>query len=223
VLWLRQLFASLLPWRPRFDPGPVSVGFVVDKMLLGQVFLLVLVFLCQYHFTGQSNSTETELVWIFADSLNKFQICSCHGSDSERPVQSDNVLLQLQDLNISTYTGPRSHDTPIVETPLPEEASQLSQPFLIHYVEGKVVGLSVKAGEQEWSINMKRGLVSLLQLDLLHLQSSAFISTEVHYLNYFPKPVNLFKAVIKSTLPAGYMHQISSFFCSPQTDCVVII
>jgi hypothetical protein len=121
-------------------------------------------------------------------------------------------LLQLQDLNISTYTGPRSHDTPIVETPLPEQAGQLSQPFLIHYIEGKVVGLSVKAGEEEWSINMKRGLVSLLQLDLLHLQSSAFISTEVHYLNYLPKPVNLFKAVIKSTWPAGYMHHISSFF-----------
>jgi len=120
-------------------------------------------------------------------------------------------LLQLQDLNISTYTGPRSHDTPIVETPLPEQASHLLQPFLIYYSEGKVVGLSVKAGEEEWSINMKRGLVSLLQLDLLHLQSSAFISTEVHYLHYLPKPVKLFKAVIKITWPAGCMHRTSSF------------
>jgi hypothetical protein len=57
----------------------------------------------------------------------------------------------------------------------------------------------VKAGEEEWSINMKRGLVSLLQLDLLHLQSSAFISTEVHYLHYFHKLVKLFKGVIEST------------------------
>ena len=85
------------------------------------------------------------------------------------------------------------------------------QPFLIYYSEGKVVGLSVKAGEEEWSINMKRGLVSLLQLDLLHLQSSAFISTEVHYLHYLPKPVKLFKAVIKITWPAGCMHRTSSF------------
>jgi len=72
-----------------------------------------------------------------------------------------------------------------------------------------VVGLSVKAGEEEWSINMKRGLVSLLQLDLLHLQSSAFISTEVHYL---PKPAKLFKAVIKSMWSAGCMHRTSSFY-----------
>ena len=56
----------------------------------------------------------------------------------------------------------------------------------------------MKAGEEEWSVNMKRGLVSLLQLDLLHLQSSAFISTEVHYLHYLPKPTKLFKAVIKT-------------------------
>jgi hypothetical protein len=120
-------------------------------------------------------------------------------------------LLQLQDLTVSTYTGPRSHDTPIRETPLPEQASQLSQPFLIHYFEGQVVGLSVKAGEEEWSINMTRGLVRLLQLDLLHLQSSTFISAEVHYFYYLPKPVKLFKAVIKSTWPAGYMHHISLF------------
>lgn len=127
---------------------------------------------------------------------------------------SESIVLQLQDLNVSTYTGPRSHDTPITETPLPEQASQLLQPFLIHYFEGEVVGLSVKAGEKEWSINMKRGLVSLLQLDLLHLQSSAFISTEVHYLHclhYLLKPVKLFKARIKSTWPAGYMHHTSSF------------
>ena len=70
--------------------------------------------------------------------------------------------------------------------------------------------MSVKAGEEEWSINMKRGFVSLLQLDLLHLQSSAFISTEVPYLHYLTKPVKLFQAVIKSTWPAGCMHHTRS-------------
>jgi hypothetical protein len=91
------------------------------------------------------------------------------------------VVLQLQDLKVSMYNGPRIRDTQVVETQLPEQASQLSQPFIIHYDAGQVVGLSVKAGEEDWAINMKRGLASLLQLDLSHLQSPAFISIEVCY------------------------------------------
>jgi hypothetical protein len=39
VLWLRRLVASLPPRSRRFVPGSVYVGFVVDKVALGQVFL----------------------------------------------------------------------------------------------------------------------------------------------------------------------------------------
>jgi hypothetical protein len=42
--WLRRLVACLLPRRPGFDPGSVHVGFVVDKVALGQVFPRVLRF-----------------------------------------------------------------------------------------------------------------------------------------------------------------------------------
>ncbi|KDR09150.1 uncharacterized protein LOC110838941 isoform X2 [Zootermopsis nevadensis] len=92
------------------------------------------------------------------------------------------AVVQLQDLKVSMYNGPRIHDTQVVETPLPEQASQLLQQFIIHYDAGQIIGLSVKAGEDEWAINMKRGLASLLQLDLSHLQSAAFISAEnSHY------------------------------------------
>jgi len=34
----------LPPWRPGFDPGPVRVRFVVDKVALGQAVLRVLRF-----------------------------------------------------------------------------------------------------------------------------------------------------------------------------------
>jgi hypothetical protein len=44
VPWLRRLFAGLSPRRPGFRPGSVHVGFVVDKVTLGQVFLRVLRF-----------------------------------------------------------------------------------------------------------------------------------------------------------------------------------
>jgi hypothetical protein len=38
VPWLRRLAAGLPPRRPGFDPLSVHVGFVVDKVALGQVF-----------------------------------------------------------------------------------------------------------------------------------------------------------------------------------------
>jgi hypothetical protein len=36
--WLRRLAAVRTVQRPEFDPGPINVGFVVDKVALGQVF-----------------------------------------------------------------------------------------------------------------------------------------------------------------------------------------
>jgi hypothetical protein len=42
VPWLRQLIAVLSPRRPTFSARPVRVGFVVDKVTSGQVFLVVL-------------------------------------------------------------------------------------------------------------------------------------------------------------------------------------
>jgi hypothetical protein len=44
VPWLRSLVAGLSPRRPGFASGSIHVGFVVDKLALGQVFLRVLRF-----------------------------------------------------------------------------------------------------------------------------------------------------------------------------------
>jgi hypothetical protein len=38
VPWLRRLAAGFPAWRPEFDPWSVHVGFVVDKVVLGQCF-----------------------------------------------------------------------------------------------------------------------------------------------------------------------------------------
>jgi hypothetical protein len=52
VPWLRRLVASLPPRRPGFFPRSFHVGFVVDKVALGQVFLpSTSVFPCQFHST----------------------------------------------------------------------------------------------------------------------------------------------------------------------------
>jgi hypothetical protein len=42
ILWLRQLVDILSPQRPNFDTWLVHVGFIVDKVVLEQVFLQVL-------------------------------------------------------------------------------------------------------------------------------------------------------------------------------------
>jgi hypothetical protein len=44
VPWLKRLVAGISPRRPGFDPGSVHVGFVLDKVTLGQVFPRVLRF-----------------------------------------------------------------------------------------------------------------------------------------------------------------------------------
>jgi hypothetical protein len=44
VSYLRRLVTVLSPRRPEFAPGSINVGFVVDKVALGQVFLRVLPF-----------------------------------------------------------------------------------------------------------------------------------------------------------------------------------
>jgi hypothetical protein len=44
VPWLRRLVAGLLPRRLGFDSESVHVGFVVDKVTLGQVFPRILQF-----------------------------------------------------------------------------------------------------------------------------------------------------------------------------------
>jgi hypothetical protein len=38
VPWLRRLVAGLPPRRPVFDPESVHVGFLVEKVAMGQVF-----------------------------------------------------------------------------------------------------------------------------------------------------------------------------------------
>jgi hypothetical protein len=48
VPWLRSLVAGLSPRRPGFAPGSIHMGFVVDKVALGQVFIRILRFFPVY-------------------------------------------------------------------------------------------------------------------------------------------------------------------------------
>jgi hypothetical protein len=50
VPYLRRLVAGFPPRLPRFDPRSGHVGFVVDKVALGQVFSEYFCFPCQFSF-----------------------------------------------------------------------------------------------------------------------------------------------------------------------------
>jgi hypothetical protein len=61
VPWLRRLVAGLSQCRPGFDSGSVYVGFVVDKVALGQVFPpSTWVFPCQFHSTDAPLQGKTK-------------------------------------------------------------------------------------------------------------------------------------------------------------------
>jgi hypothetical protein len=77
VPWLRRLVTGLSPRRPGFDPGSVHVGFVVDKVALGQAFLRVLRFSPVslippvLHYT----KNQKKLIIFITGSHNKSQSC----------------------------------------------------------------------------------------------------------------------------------------------------
>jgi hypothetical protein len=60
---LKWLVTDLSPQRPGSNPRPVYMGFMVDRLALGQVFLLsILIFACQYllmYHTHISSTTES--------------------------------------------------------------------------------------------------------------------------------------------------------------------
>jgi hypothetical protein len=60
VPWFRRFVAGLPPRRPGFDPGSVHVGFVVDKVALGQIFPLVLRFPLSISFHRCSITSKNE-------------------------------------------------------------------------------------------------------------------------------------------------------------------
>jgi hypothetical protein len=77
VPWLRRLVAGLSPRRPGFDPRAVHLGYVVDKVVLGQAFSpSTSVFPCQLYSTDTPLQGKTKKLVIFIIVLhNKPQGC----------------------------------------------------------------------------------------------------------------------------------------------------
>jgi hypothetical protein len=112
VPWLRRSAADLPPRRPGFDPGSVHVGFVVDKVALGQVFPpSSSVFPCQFHSTGApllGKRQKTNIIVIFIIGLhNKPHGCSASIASAAGPFTTKKKISsksqKLGDIHGSIY------------------------------------------------------------------------------------------------------------------------
>jgi hypothetical protein len=103
VPWLRRLVAGLSPRRPGFDPGSVHVGFVVDKVALGQIFPRVLWFShCQFHSTSAPLLGKPKKLTIFIIGLhNKPQGCGASVASATGPFTKK--IIEIKETFYSQY------------------------------------------------------------------------------------------------------------------------
>jgi hypothetical protein len=69
VPWLKSLIAGLSPRRSRFAPGSIHVGFVVEKVALGQGFLRVLRFSPVNILFHSAVALQTHIMWGMRNTL----------------------------------------------------------------------------------------------------------------------------------------------------------
>jgi hypothetical protein len=97
VPWLRRLVAGLPPRRPGFDPASIHVGFVVDKVALGHVFLpSTSVSPCQYYSTGApllGKGQKITIIFTITGLHNKPQGCSASVASAAGPFTNKKRLL----------------------------------------------------------------------------------------------------------------------------------
>jgi hypothetical protein len=73
VPWLRRLVDGISWRKPWFVPGSFHVGFVMDKLALGQVFLRFSVFPCQDHLTIALHNHMSSVGWTVGPLLTAVQ------------------------------------------------------------------------------------------------------------------------------------------------------
>ncbi|CAL7948266.1 unnamed protein product [Xylocopa violacea] len=86
------------------------------------------------------------------------------------------ATVQLESLKMNIWNGKMQEQGE--NTDIPEDVTDLLKPFQITYRDGLVENFSTEA-TSPWSVNIKRSIAGILQLDLLSLEKeTAFHSTE---------------------------------------------
>jgi hypothetical protein len=103
VPWLKRLVAGLSPRRPGFDPGSVHVGFVVDKVALGQVFPGVLLFSSVNFIPPVLHYTEKrkKLIIFITGLHNKPEGCGASVASAAGPFTTKRIIVMRCWLHMS--------------------------------------------------------------------------------------------------------------------------
>lgn len=72
----------------------------------------------------------------------------------------------------------------VIPIEIPLEANELQEPFMIHYTSGYATSITVRDGESNWSVNIKRALASILQIDIAQLHLPVSVTQEVSLQSY---------------------------------------
>jgi len=79
--------------------------------------------------------------------------------------QSGQATVKLSDLTMGLHNGPESLLSTVKFVKKPELAP-LEKPFKLSFLNGKVSGFDADPADPEWSINIKKGLATTLQVDM---------------------------------------------------------
>jgi hypothetical protein len=98
VPWLRRLVVGLSPRRSEFNPGSVHVGFVVDKVALGQVLPEYFSFplSASFHQWSITRRNEKKLIIFITGLHNKPQGCGASVASAAGPFTTKKMLQCLR-------------------------------------------------------------------------------------------------------------------------------
>ncbi|XP_068085845.1 vitellogenin-3 [Anabrus simplex] len=114
-----------------------------------------------------------ELIYDYSADVRAAQVTPTHfGSRytiyGKLRVQADgeDAVVKLGDVRHRLYNGELPESQQSASLPAPEDAAALTSVFRIQYKDGKVKKLFTETSDPHWVLNMKKGLASLLQIDL---------------------------------------------------------
>ncbi|GLV31872.1 crossveinless d [Carabus blaptoides fortunei] len=96
----------------------------------------------------------------------------------------DDIVMKYDDIISSIFNGDLKNLKNAEEKIIPEEAHKLYLPFVVHYHKnGSALSLSHQPDDALWSLNMKRAIASIIQLDTEntdHLHEKKFYEESIY-------------------------------------------
>ncbi|GLV33964.1 crossveinless d [Carabus blaptoides fortunei] len=163
-------------------------------------FIVVLTLLClQWSDASIPVPSGKEYVYSYAGSVQtlntEYNDLAARWNISAKLVLQSNgadIAMKFEDIKTSLTNGYQADIDSSKVLPIPEEAHQLYLPFVVHYYNnGSASGLSHQPDEPLWSLNMKRAIASIIQINTdnieqlheeIYFEQNIYGNCEVEYL-----------------------------------------